>query len=76
MIETVVFIVWIVLLTVNAILLVLRPLLRQLDACMGAAPTEAGPRRVVIVGASFAGLAAQRELSGRRDVGDRVETAE
>ena len=68
LIETVVFIVWIVLLTVNAILLVLRPLLRQLDACMGAAPTEAGPRRVVIVGASFAGLAAQRELSGRRDV--------
>ena len=31
------------------------------------APTEK-PKEVVIVGASFGGLAAQRELAGRRDV--------
>ena len=51
---------------VNGVLHVVNALWYVVDACR-MSPNEK-PKEVVIVGASFGGLAAQRELSGRRDV--------
>ena len=47
---------------------VLQLVYRLLTACVGLVRPTEKPRHVVIVGASFGGLAAQRELVGRRDV--------
>ena len=67
-VETVIFIVWVLLLIVNVLLHVLQLVYRLLTACVGLVRPTEKPRHVVIVGASFGGLAAQRELVGRRDV--------
>ena len=68
-IESAIAVVWVCLLLVDLLLNVLGVLYKLLDSCVASLvrPVET-PRRVVIVGASFGGLAAQRELSGRRDV--------
>ena len=68
LIETVICLVWACFEIVNVILKVLEVMYRLFDACVGLLQPKDPPRHVVIVGASFGGLAAQRELSGRRDV--------
>ena len=67
-VETVIFIVWVLLLIVNVLLHVLQLVYRLLTACVGLVRPTEKPRRVVIVGASFAGLWAQRALSDTFDV--------
>ena len=59
-------IIWGAFMLVNLLLQGLNALWAVIEACR-MKPTEP-PKTVVIVGASFGGLAAQRELSGRRDV--------
>lgn len=71
-VDSVIFVVWAILEYVDIILLVSQAWLRALwwpfGACMAAVRSEEKPRHVVIVGASFGGLAAQRSLSGERGV--------
>jgi len=67
-VELTVFLVWACLLIVNALLYVLTAVCRLLFNCVGVLRSQDARRHVVVVGASFGGLAAQRELSGRRDV--------
>ena len=66
LIEGIIFIVWVLLEIVDVLLRVLGAIWTKVSECMASA--EHRPKHVVIVGASFGGLAAQRELSGRRDV--------
>lgn len=65
-VELVICVVWAVLEVLNVILLVPQFLLDLAYAAM--TRSEERQKRVVIVGASFGGLAAQRELSGRSDL--------
>ena len=65
-VELVICVVWAVLEVLNLILLVPQFLLDLAYAAM--TRSEERQKRVVIVGASFGGLAAQRELSGRSDL--------
>lgn len=67
-IESVIYLLWAILEVVNVILKVLELMYRPFDACAGLLAPNDSPKHVVIVGASFGGLAAQRELAGRRDV--------
>ena len=67
-IESVIYLLWAILEIVNVILKVLELMYRPFDACAGLLAPNDSPKHVVIVGASFGGLAAQRELAGRRDV--------
>ena len=68
LIESVIYLLWAILEIVNAVLKVLELMYRPFDACAGLLKPNDSPKHVVIVGASFGGLAAQRELAGRRDV--------
>ena len=68
LIESVIYLLWAILEVVNVILKVLDLMYRPFDACAGLLKPNDSPKHVVIVGASFGGLAAQRELAGRRDV--------
>ena len=68
LIESVIYLLWAILEIVNAVLKVLELMYRSFDACAGLLKPNDSPKHVVIVGASFGGLAAQRELAGRRDV--------
>ena len=68
LIESVICLLWAILEIVNAILKLLELIYRPFGACAGLLKPNDPPKHVVIVGASFGGLAAQRQLSGRRDV--------
>ena len=68
LIESMIWLVWAILEIVNAILKLLELIYRPFGACAGLLKPNDPPKHVVIVGASFGGLAAQRQLSGRRDV--------
>ena len=67
-VESAIFIIWICLVIADGFLQVLSMCSRQLDICMRALQQEGTSQHVVIVGASFGGLAVQRELSGQRGV--------
>ena len=68
LIESMIYLLWAILEIVNAILKLLELIYRPFGACAGLLKPNDPPKHVVIVGASFGGLAAQRQLSGRRDV--------
>ena len=68
LIESMICLLWAILEIVNAILKLLELIYRPFGACAGLLKPNDPPKHVVIVGASFGGLAAQRQLSGRRDV--------
>ena len=68
LIESVICLLWASFEIVDVILKVPEFFYRPFDACMGMLRSNDPPQHVVIVGASFGGLAAQRELSRRRDV--------
>lgn len=64
-VESFIWLAWAILELVDALLRVVGAVWRLTGACESSPTTE---KHVVIVGASFGGLAAQRELCGRRDV--------
>jgi len=68
LIESVIYLLWACLEIVNLILKILELMYQPFHACAGLLQKNDPPKHVVIVGASFGGLTAQRELSGRRDV--------
>ena len=66
LIEFFIHLVWVVLEIVNVILVALQAISGAIENCLSSYDKK--PKHVVIVGASFGGLAAQRELAGRKDV--------
>ena len=66
-IEGVIWLAWVILEGADAVLRVLGAVCGLHTLCFGR-PRNKKEQHVVIVGASFGGLTAQRELSGRRDV--------
>ena len=67
-VESTIFLVWGCLLLIDVLLHMLAPIFAGLKACSDAMKPAEEPKHVVIVGASFSGLAAQRQLSGHREV--------
>ena len=67
-VDSAIFLVWAILEIVDVLLLILAAVWRRVDDCVATTRPGRDAQHVVIVGASFGGLAAQRELSGRRDV--------
>jgi len=65
-VEAAIALAWACLSLIDVILLLFRAVHRLLDACIDAFQPEVTSRHVVIVGASFGGLAAQRKLAGRK----------
>ena len=72
LIETCIFLVWLAFMLINFVLRLLGVLRCIVMSYRDVVPLGERPKEVVIVGASFGGLAAQRELSGRRDVRVRL----
>ena len=72
LIEACIFLVWLGFMLANFLLRLLQMLHRVVTSYRLLLCNDEKPKVVVIVGASFGGLAAQRELSGRRDVKVRL----